>query len=292
MSDPRASLLFALADDELILGHRLSEWTGWVPYIEEDLALSSIAQDEIAHARMLLDILSVIDGRDPDALALGRAPGEYRNAILCEQPNTDFAFTLARHWLYDHADDVRLRALQESSFKELREAVAVMLLEERYHLEHADAWFRRLADGPVDARHRFGEALANAIGMAEALFEPLDDESVLVSEGKPHQNLGSKRIVSEGILPTGTEEWHDEWLARIGGMLDEVGFDQVLSSQGEPETGEMVPTSTGEIESTEQIARRVPSSGAGGRRGEHSEHFEPLWLEMTTLYRAHPGARW
>jgi len=277
VSDPRASLLFALADDELILGHRLSEWTGWVPYIEEDLALSSIAQDEIAHARMLLDILSVIDGRDPDALALGRTPGEYRNAILCEQPNTDFAFTLARHWLYDHADDVRLRALQESSFKELREAVAVMLLEERYHLEHADAWFRRLADGPVDARHRFGEALANAIGMAEALFEPLDDESVLVSEG---------------ILPTGTEEWHDEWLARIGGMLDEVGFDQVLTSQGEPETGEMVPTSTGEIESTEQIARRVPSSGAGGRRGEHSEHFEPLWLEMTTLYRAHPGARW
>ncbi len=277
MSDPRASLLFALADDELILGHRLSEWTGWVPYIEEDLALSSIAQDEIAHARMLLDILSVIDGRDPDALALGRAPGEYRNAILCEQPNTDFAFTLARHWLYDHADDVRLRALQESSFKELREAVAVMLLEERYHLEHADAWFRRLADGPVDARHRFGEALANAIGMADALFEPLDDESVLISEG---------------ILPTGTEEWHDEWLARIGGMLDEVGFDQVLTSQGEPETGEMVPTSTGEIESTEQIARRVPSSGAGGRRGEHSEHFEPLWLEMTTLYRAHPGARW
>ena len=78
MSDPRASLLFALADDELILGHRLSEWTGWVPYIEEDLALSSIAQDEIAHARMLLDILSVIDGRDPDALALGRTPGEYR----------------------------------------------------------------------------------------------------------------------------------------------------------------------------------------------------------------------
>ena len=277
MSDPRASLLFALADDELILGHRLSEWTGWVPYIEEDLALSSIAQDEIAHARMLLDILSVIDGRDPDALALVRAPGEYRNAILCEQPNTDFAFTLACHWLYDHADNVRLRALQESSFKELREAVAVMLLEERYHLEHADAWFRRLADGPVDARHRFGEALANAIGMAEALFEPLDDESVLVSEG---------------ILPTGTEEWHDEWMARIGGMLDEVGFDQVLTSQGEPETGEMVPTSTGEIESTEQSARRVPSSGAGGRRGEHSEHFEPLWLEMTALYRAHPGARW
>jgi len=277
VSDPRASLLFALADDELILGHRLSEWTGWVPYIEEDLALSSIAQDEIAHARMLLEILSVIDGRDPDALALGRAPGEYRNAILCEQPNTDFAFTLARHWLYDHADDVRLRALQESSFKELREAVAVMLLEERYHLEHADAWFHRLADGPVDARHRFGEALATTIGMAGALFEPLDDEN---------------ELVDQRILPVSMEALADEWRARIGGMLDEVGFDQVLTAHAEATTGEMVPTSTGEIETTEGTELRAPSSGAGGRRGEHSEHFEPLWREMTALYRAHPGATW
>ena len=277
MSDPRASLLFALADDELILGHRLSEWTGWVPYIEEDLALSSIAQDEIAHARMLLDILSVIDGRDPDALALGRTPSEYRNAILCEQPNTDFAFTLARHWLYDHADDVRLRAMKQSSFKELREAVEVMLLEERYHLEHADAWFRRLADGPVDARHRFGEALANTIGMAEAIFEPLEDES---------------EAVSEGILPVSSEQMRDEWRARIGGMLDDVGFDQVLAAHAEPQTGEMVPTSTGEIEAAADTAAVSRNLGAGGRRGEHSEHFAPLWEEMTALYRAHPGARW
>ena len=277
MSDPRASLLFALADDELILGHRLSEWTGWVPYIEEDLALSSIAQDEIAHARMLLEILSVIDGRDPDALALGRAPGEYRNAILCEQPNTDFAFTLARHWLYDHADDVRLHALQRSSFKELREAVDVMLLEERYHLEHADAWFRRLADGPVDARHRFGEALANTIGLAEAIFEAIEDETTLVSDG---------------TLPTPSDVMRDEWRARIGGMLAEVGFDQVLAAHAEPQTGEMVPTSSGEIEAAADLAATPRGRGAGGRRGEHSEHFEPLWEEMTALYRAHPGARW
>jgi len=276
VSDPRASLLFALADDELILGHRLSEWTGWVPYIEEDLALSSIAQDEIAHARMLLEILSVIDGRDPDALALGRQPGEYRNAILCEQPNTDFAFTLARHWLYDHADDVRLRALQESSFKELREAVAIMLLEERYHLEHADAWFRRLADGPVDARHRFADALANAMGMAEAIFEPLDNED---------------ELVSEKALPVTSAEMRDAWRARIGGMLDQVGFDQVLAAHAEPATGEMVPTSTGEMES-ESVSAPSKANGQGGRRGEHSEHFEPLWLEMTALYRAHPGATW
>jgi len=292
VSDPRASLLVALADDELILGHRLSEWTGWVPYIEEDLALSSIAQDEIAHARMLLDILSVIDGRDTDQLALGRAPGEFRNAVLCELPNTDFAFTLARHWLYDHADDVRLRALQKSSFKELREAVAIFLLEERYHLEHADAWFHRLAGGPVDARHRFADALSATIGEAVALFESIDDEPALVSDG---------------VMPRSSEDLLGEWLGRIGEQLDEEGFDQVLSARGEPSTGEMVPTSTGEMEAqvlgsvlqppdVKRIDGRWVHTdsfrGSGGRRGNHSEYFEPLWSEMTALYRAHPGAKW
>jgi len=275
VSDPRASLLFALADDELILGHRLSEWTGWVPYIEEDLALSSIAQDEIAHARMLLDILSTIDGRDPDALALGRAQEEYRNTILCELPNTDFAFTLARHWLYDHADTVRLRALEESSFKELREAVTVMLMEERYHLEHADAWFQRLADGPVDARHRFADALAASIGYAEVIFEPLDQEQALVADG---------------VMPLSSENLKREWLSVIEPMLDGAGFDQVTSARAEPGTGEMVPTSTGEIEASNTVSTRPMQTPTG--RGQHSEHFEPLWLEMTALYRAHPGATW
>lgn len=292
MTDARASLLLALADDELILGHRLSEWTGWVPYIEEDLALSSIAQDEIAHARMLLDILSVIDGRDVDALALGRAPNEYRNAVLCELPNTDFAFTVARHWLYDHADEVRLRSLEGTTFKELREAVTVMQLEERYHLEHADAWFARLSDGPVDARHRFGEALAHAIGEALALFEPLEDEAALLADG---------------TLPLSGEEMLGEWLAWVGGRLDETGFDQVLGRRAEPPTGDVVPTSTGAMEATgtggvlavpgvERANGRWVHTGTfageGGRRGKHSEYFEPLWSEMTALYRAHPGARW
>src|SRR5207245_4224606 len=106
-------------------------------------------------------------------------------------------------------------------------------LEERYHLEHADAWFRRLADGPVDARHRFADALATAIGEAVALFEPLENEDALVSDG---------------VMPRASEDLLAEWLGRIGAMLDEAGFDQVLSARGEPSTGEMIPTSTGEME--------------------------------------------
>src|ERR1041384_5987637 len=109
----------ALADDELVLGHRHSEWTGWAPHIEEDLAFSSIAQDEIAHARLLYGLGTELAGRDQDDLAMGREPSESRNAVLCERPNGDWGYSLARHYLYDTADDVRLRALAESSWPEL-----------------------------------------------------------------------------------------------------------------------------------------------------------------------------
>jgi ring-1,2-phenylacetyl-CoA epoxidase subunit PaaC len=292
VSEPRVSLLFALADDELILGHRLSEWTGWVPYIEEDLALSSIAQDEIAHARMLYEVASTIDGRDPDALALGRSPDEYRNAVLCERPNRDFAYTVARHWLYDTADDVRLRTLRTSAMKELREVAEIFLLEERYHLEHARAWFARLAHGPVEARRLFSEALTQAIGEAVALFEPLENEAALLSDG---------------TLPRANEDLLAEWLGVVGRALDEAGLEHVFGARTEGSTGDLVPTASGAIEETgarETLA--VPGverrdgawvhsggfAGAGGRRGRHSDDFEPLWAEMTALYRSHPGARW
>ena len=149
-----------------------------------------------------------------------------------------------------------------------------------------------LADGPVDARHRFADSLGAAIGEAVALFEPIDDEGALVSDG---------------VMPQSSEDLLAEWLERVGGMLDEAGFDQVLGARGEPSTGEMVPTSTGEMEATEPEnvlqppdVKRIDGRwvhadgfrGSGGRRGKHSDHFEPLWSEMTALYRAHPGAKW
>lgn len=268
MTTARIGLLLALADDELIFGHRLSEWTGWVPYIEEDLALSSIAQDEIAHARALYEICAALDGRDADALALGRAPDEYRNAILCERPNRDFAYTIARHWLYDLAADVRLASLETSTFKELREVAAIFRLEERYHLEHANTWFERLANGPVEARRLFGTALTDAFGEAHALFELFEDEA---------------ELLADATLPDKSETLKNEWRARARSALTDVGLDHVDAS------GEMIPTSSGEIEAS--VDAHAPD-GTGGRYGKHSDDFGPLWEEMTALYRAHPGARW
>lgn len=275
-TDARLSLLFALADDEFILGHRLSEWTGWVPYVEEDLALSSIAQDEMAHARTLYNIISMIDGRDEDALSLGRAPADYRNAVLCERPNRDFAHTIARQWLYDIADDVRLGALEATTFKELRDAIAIFRLEERYHLEHAGAWFGRLAHGPVDARHRFADALSSTFGEALALFEPIEDE---------------QRLIDDGVLPRSNASLADEWLEHVRAALTEAGLEHVVGAPAERDA-EMIPTSAGAIEETVDASSAAAADGTGGRRGVHSEDFLPMWEEMTALYRAHPGVRW
>lgn len=293
--DARRTLLLALADDELVMGHRLSEWTGWVPYVEEDLALSSIAQDEMAHARLYYDILVASgDAADVDALALGRAPSEYRHAVVCERPNRDYAYTAARHYLYDTADAVRLAALEASTFKDLAQAVAVIRLEEAYHLDHARAWFARLAGGPVEARSRFGAALAAAVGEAMALFEPLPGEDELIADG-------TLATTSDAMLAT--------WLEGLGRDLEDAGLERVLEAPADTTAagGEMVPTGSGEMEAKPSgPTLRVPGlerrdgrwthvgefEGAGGRLGRHSADFGPLWEEMTALYRAHPGAKW
>src|SRR3989442_2617216 len=195
--DARLGLLLALADDEMIIGHRHSQWTGWAPHIEEDLAFSSIAQDEMAHARLLYELAGPLLGRDEDALALGRAPEEYRNAVLCERPNGDWGYSLARQYLYDTADAVRLEALAGSSWTELADAVRLMQLEEAYHLDHARAWFRRLAEGPVTGRGKLADGLEAAVAEALAVFEPLPGEDELVADGTlPRTN---EDLLAEGL---------------------------------------------------------------------------------------------
>ena len=288
--DPRLLLIQAIGDDELILGHRHAEWTGWAPYIEEDLAFSSVAQDEIAHARLLYRLAAdagLTEG-DPDSLALGRRPEEYRNAVLCERPNGDWGYTVARHFLYDTADAVRLEALGESSWKELADAVKVVQLEEKYHLDHALTWFARLARGPAEARQRFANGLSAAFGDAVALFEPLP---------------GEEQLIAEGVLPRSSEAMLSDWLSEVGSRLEEAALDYVLERHAG--LGEMVPTGSGEIPDQDEgfrspgVAYRDGTwvhegefQGAGGRHGRHSEDFLPLWEEMTDLYRAHPGAKW
>ena len=130
--------VLAFADDELVLGWRDSEWTGVAPFLEEDVAFSSIAQGEIGHARALYELAAGVLGGDADALAFDREPAEYRCAPFVELPLAgDWAATIARHWLYETADSIRVAALMESDWPELAGLAAKMDREEAYHRMHA-----------------------------------------------------------------------------------------------------------------------------------------------------------
>ena len=144
--------LLGLADDELVLGWRDSEWTGIAPMLEEDVAFSSIAQNEIGHARALYELV-VGQESDADALAFDRPLEKYRCAPLVELHLLDWARTIARRWLYEVADEIRITALKDESDQAVAGLAAKIDREEAYHRMHAEMWHERLRDEP-----RFQEA--------------------------------------------------------------------------------------------------------------------------------------
>jgi ring-1,2-phenylacetyl-CoA epoxidase subunit PaaC len=142
--------LLELADDELVIGWRDSEWTGIAPMLEEDVAFSSIAQNEIGHARAVYELLA----GDADALALDREPAQYRCAPLVELRLLDWAHAIARRWLYETADEIRISALREDADPQVAGLAAKIDREEAYHRMHAEMWHERLRGEP-----RFREAV-------------------------------------------------------------------------------------------------------------------------------------
>jgi ring-1,2-phenylacetyl-CoA epoxidase subunit PaaC len=159
----RAQLLLPIADDELVLGWRNSEWTGIAPFLEEDVAFSSIAQNEIGHARALYQLVADELGTTADELAFDRSPDEYQCSRLVELHLVpDWARTIARHVLYEEADAKRIEELKASDDPEVAGLAAKIDREEAYHRMHAEMWFDRLRDEP-----RFAEALEELRPVAE-----------------------------------------------------------------------------------------------------------------------------
>ena len=279
MSDALVALLTGLGDDELVLGHRHSEWTGYAPHIEEDVAFSSIAQDEIGHASAYYALVGKETGTSPDELALGRPQDQYRHALLCERPNGDWAFTLARHWLYDHADALRLESLEDSDNADLAALARKIRREERYHLIHADTWITRVAHGPAEGRSKLVDAMARAWPEARGLFEPFD---------------GEEEAVYKGWLPTPSEELGIKWAKQTAEALDELGLPTEIHGRAD-ESAEFVASSSGDLIAGAGETGAAPppgTDGFGGRRGRHTDDFAELWEVMTGQYRAHPGATW
>ena len=205
--DALAELLLTMADDEFIIGFWDSEWTGIAPLLEEDVAFSSIAQDEIGHARVWYEMLAQLTGDSADRLAFHRAPHEYRHAKLIDQQRGGWAFTIVRRWLYDTADSIRMSALASSSFSPLAEVAAKVRREERYHLMHLDTWMRRLAGSEGTPREEVMAALDLLAPTALTVFTELDGPQVLVSRG---------------VIASPMDELSANWLSDVNRTLAEL----------------------------------------------------------------------
>jgi ring-1,2-phenylacetyl-CoA epoxidase subunit PaaC len=202
-----AELLLATADDEFVIGFWDSEWTGIAPMLEEDVATSSVAQDEIGHAKALYELLAELTDQDPDQIAYGREPGGYRHASLLNHRRGDWAFTVARRYLYETADAVRLGALARSAHEPLALLAGKMRREETYHLLHAEAWLRRLADASAEVRQRLADAIRTLWPDAQDVFARL---------------AGEEQLVRLGMLPAPMRALHVEWQARVRPVLEPI----------------------------------------------------------------------
>ena len=252
-----AELLLTLADDEFVLGFWDSEWTGIAPMLEEDVAFSSLAQDEIGHARALYEMLAALTHDTADHIAYGRQPDEYRHARLMDHPRTDWAFSIARRFLYDTADATRLAVLAHSSFTPLAGIVSKIRREETYHRMHMEAWMKRLAASD-DAHQRLTDALHTLWPDAVTIFTPLD---------------GEEELLDAGILPEPLMAMQQQWLGDVAPLMASLALPFPFRTAG---GGQYAPT--------------FPMIESG--RTAHSDAFRWLWNEFTMVYRAEPGAEW
>ena len=203
--DALAELLLTLADDEFVLGFWDSEWTGIAPMLEEDVATSSIAQDEIGHAKAWYELLAELTDDDADRIAFGRDAAAYRHASLLNHARGDWAFTVARRFLYETADALRLEALSRSSHAGIAGLAAKMRREETYHLLHWSTWMRRLAEG--ETRPRLVAALERLWPDAEAIFTPLAGEEALLAAKVLPESLDALRAA-----------WHERTATELQAM--------------------------------------------------------------------------
>lgn len=180
-------VLYALrrADDALILGHRLSEWTGRAPMLEEELALANIGLDLIGQARSLYAYAAECEGagNDEDKYAYLRDAPQYRNLLLVEQPNGDFAHTIVRQLIYSAFADPYWRAMTRSADATLAAIAAKSEKESTYHLRHASEWLIRLGDGTPESHRRAQEAVDALWPYSGEMFEADDSEQGLVAAG-------------------------------------------------------------------------------------------------------------
>jgi ring-1,2-phenylacetyl-CoA epoxidase subunit PaaC len=245
--------LLRLGDDRLVLGHRLSEWCGHGPILEEDIALSNVALDLLGQATMLLRLAGEVEGqgRTEDALAYFRDAVEFRNCQLVELPKGDFAFTIVRQFLFDVYAVVLLDALSASSNAELAAIAAKALKEAKYHVRHSGEWMLKLGDGTDESHRRAQRAVDELWRFTGELFAADDID---------------RAMLAAGVAPD---------ITSLKSRWDELVRD-VMSRA----------TLTIPNDMPRYVGMR------GGRVGAHTEFLGHLLAEMQIVARSHPGATW
>src|SRR6201981_2050898 len=182
---PHVLYVLRRADDALILGHRLSEWCGHAPMLEEDMALANMGLDLLGQARELYSYAGKVEGQgnDEDKFAYLRDVRQYRNLLLMEQPNGDFARTMVRQFFYSAFADLYWRAMMTSSDTTLAAIAAKSEKESAYHLRHSSEWMLRLGDGTDDSHARAQTAIDDLWAYTGEMFEADDSERALIESG-------------------------------------------------------------------------------------------------------------
>ena len=183
MNEPALKeLLYKIADDQLILGHRNSEWTGFGPLLEEDIAFSSMAQDKVGQSHALYQMLETLGEKDPDTVAFMRNPDQFHNCIMVELPNGEYDFSLIRHFLYDTAEAIRFEMLSESSYQPLADISKKIRAELRYHTLHANTWVKQLGSATEESISRLQRSLEQVMPYALGMFEESPYEKELIGD--------------------------------------------------------------------------------------------------------------
>ncbi len=197
-------LLYKIADDQLILGHRNSEWTGFGPLLEEDIAFSSMAQDKVGQSWQLYQMLDELGESDPDTVAFMRNANQFHNCQLVELPNGEYDFSLIRHFLFDTAELIRFTMLANSSYEPLSLLAKKIKGEIKYHKMHADIWIKQLGAATEESIERLQKSLDMAFPYALGIFEPSKMEAEIISQG----------------FFAGEEQLKTEWLSKISEIID------------------------------------------------------------------------
>ena len=202
-------LLLSIADDKFMLGHRNADWTGLAPILEEDIAFSSLAQDELAHASALYQMVADLLGTKADRLAFGRKPEEYRCAQIVEfSDGFNWAQAICRNFFCDHLDLLRLQRLAHSCYTPVAQLAKRLAAEEQIHVQHTDSWLTRLGRGGEAGHSRIQEALDALAPLAPSLLEPTEGLDLLEAEGVyPRTEAGPVRTLVAGFAGGSPKGW-------------------------------------------------------------------------------------